>query len=204
MSGFTPLPNYVYELAPSLTEAELRVLLYLYRRIAGWHKEADQISLSQFQAGTGLTFVAALRSLEARRLIRAERHSTKTTRFALVPEADKQLVPLPDKRLVPEADRALVPQADTQKKEEIKAKDRKAWEAALVRLQGMMSAPNYQTFCADLELVTLTATTLIIRAPSAYVATTLRQKWLPLIQKALGRRVVITIVDGLCAPESAG
>jgi hypothetical protein len=155
MSGFTPLPNYVYELAPSLTEAELRVLLYLYRRIAGWHKEADQISLSQFQAGTGLT--------------------------------SKQLVPLPDKRLVPEADRALVPQADTQKKEEIKAKDRKAWEAALVRLQGMMSAPNYQTFCADLELVTLTATTLIIRAPSAYVATTLRQKWLPLIQKALGR-----------------
>lgn len=56
-SGF-PSPNgtvvlyYVFDvLAPLLSEAELRVLLYIIRRTFGFKKEADSISLSQMVDG---------------------------------------------------------------------------------------------------------------------------------------------------------
>jgi DNA-binding transcriptional ArsR family regulator len=71
-----------------LSWAELKVLLYIIRRTAGFGREADAISLSQMlhgqydregqrrDQGTGVskpTLLAALRSLQARGLIHAER-----------------------------------------------------------------------------------------------------------------------------------
>lgn len=49
---YTQTPNELFdELAPRLTEAELRVLLYVVRRTFGFHKQADAISLSQMTGG---------------------------------------------------------------------------------------------------------------------------------------------------------
>ena len=85
----TPVPDILFdELAPTLKEGELRVLLYLIRRTYGFKQSSDQVSLSQFcdgivtkagkrlDSGTGLArrhVVAALASLEERGLVRCER-----------------------------------------------------------------------------------------------------------------------------------
>ncbi len=48
----TPVPDDVFDvIAPELTEAELRVLLYIIRRTYGFNKERDQISLTQMTDG---------------------------------------------------------------------------------------------------------------------------------------------------------
>ena len=45
-------PNlYVDRLMPLLTDIELRVLVYMTRRILGFNRREDQISLSQFTDG---------------------------------------------------------------------------------------------------------------------------------------------------------
>ncbi len=50
----TPVPDDVFDLiAPQLTEAELRVLLYVIRRTFGFKKNSDAIS--QAQMATGIT-----------------------------------------------------------------------------------------------------------------------------------------------------
>ena len=49
---FTPIPNAVLdEWMPRLSPAELRVVLYVLRRTAGFQKEWDQISLEQMMTG---------------------------------------------------------------------------------------------------------------------------------------------------------
>ena len=51
---YTPTPDQLFDelLAPGLlTEAELRVLLYIVRRTFGWKKDCDEISLSQITRG---------------------------------------------------------------------------------------------------------------------------------------------------------
>jgi len=51
-SNFTPIPNlFLDEVLSTLKEAELKVLLYIFRRTYGWQKEGDCISLSQFENG---------------------------------------------------------------------------------------------------------------------------------------------------------
>lgn len=48
----TPVPDVLFdELLPYLSEAELKVLLYIIRRTSGFKKTDDAISLSQFQNG---------------------------------------------------------------------------------------------------------------------------------------------------------
>jgi Bacteriophage replication protein O len=50
--NYTPTPDALFdELAPNLTEAELRVLLYIIRRTFGFKRDADAISLSQLVSG---------------------------------------------------------------------------------------------------------------------------------------------------------
>jgi Bacteriophage replication protein O len=54
--NYTQAPNEFFdELAPRLTEAELRVLIYVIRRTFGFHKNADAISLSQMTNGLKTT-----------------------------------------------------------------------------------------------------------------------------------------------------
>ncbi len=59
-SGFTKLPHDLLDwIIPVLSEAELRVLLYVARRTYGFHKLSDRISLNQFSNGlTSRTGVA--------------------------------------------------------------------------------------------------------------------------------------------------
>jgi len=48
----TATPDWVFDdVAPDLTEAPLKALLYIVRRTSGFRKLADAISLSQFQHG---------------------------------------------------------------------------------------------------------------------------------------------------------
>ncbi len=52
LPNYTQTPNEFFdELAPKLTEAELRVLIYVIRRTFGFHKKAEAISLSQMTEG---------------------------------------------------------------------------------------------------------------------------------------------------------
>lgn len=49
---YTPIPDEFFdEVAPNLTEAELRVALYVLRRTFGFKKHSDAISLSQMSDG---------------------------------------------------------------------------------------------------------------------------------------------------------
>jgi hypothetical protein len=49
---YTPIPDeFLDDVAPNLTEAELRVALYVLRRTFGFKKQADAISLSQMSEG---------------------------------------------------------------------------------------------------------------------------------------------------------
>jgi hypothetical protein len=49
---YTPIPDEFFdEVAPNLTEAELRVALYVLRRTFGFKKQSDAISLSQMSDG---------------------------------------------------------------------------------------------------------------------------------------------------------
>ena len=50
--NYTPVPDDLFDvIAPNLTEAELRVLLYIIRRTFGFKRSADAISLSQMVDG---------------------------------------------------------------------------------------------------------------------------------------------------------
>src|SRR5436305_14963330 len=88
---YTPTPDQLFDelLAPGrLTEAELRVLLYIVRRTFGWKKDSDTISLAQItdgivkRDGTRLDWgagvakssaVRAVKGLEAKGVIVAQR-----------------------------------------------------------------------------------------------------------------------------------
>lgn len=86
----TPVPDVLFdELLPELTEAELKILLYIIRRTWGFKKVTDAISLNQFQhgittrdgkvldKGCGIknrtTLVKGLASLEKRKCIQSEK-----------------------------------------------------------------------------------------------------------------------------------
>ena len=50
--NFTQIPNVILDkLMSNLTDAELRVLMYICRRTYGFHRKADKISYSQFEKG---------------------------------------------------------------------------------------------------------------------------------------------------------
>ncbi len=90
--GFTAIPNdFLDQIAPTLTAAELRVALYIYRHTIGYQKLTDTISYSQFtdgitttdgrklDAGAGVSrrsLPAALTGLERRGIISRSGGST--------------------------------------------------------------------------------------------------------------------------------
>lgn len=91
--NFTQTPNVFYdEIMADLGYAELKCLLYIFRRTYGFHKQSDRISLSQFvdgidglDRGTGLAkknVYPALESLVEKKLIKKDT-SGKTTRYSL-------------------------------------------------------------------------------------------------------------------------
>ncbi len=75
----TQVPNYIFDLFPDLTQAELKTLLVIVRQTLGWidkktgkRKLKDRISGSQFRLKTGLSkriINKAIKSLIAKNLI---------------------------------------------------------------------------------------------------------------------------------------
>lgn len=90
--NFTQVPDELFDvLMPQLSDAELRVLLYIVRRTFGFKRDADAISLSQMvsgittkdgkvlDSGTGLaksTVARGLAGLRAKGVIVAERNAS--------------------------------------------------------------------------------------------------------------------------------
>jgi phage replication O-like protein O len=54
----TQVPNFIFEMIPRLSEAELKVLMVIIRKTYGWHKESDKISAGQLESLTGLSYSA--------------------------------------------------------------------------------------------------------------------------------------------------
>lgn len=52
---FTRIPNYIIESMPIMHRGTFAIVIWVARQTTGWQKEWDKISLSQFQAGTGLS-----------------------------------------------------------------------------------------------------------------------------------------------------
>lgn len=92
MPNTTPTPDVFFdEIAPTLNEGELRVMLYLIRRTYGFKKLEDRVSIAQFctgikhragahlDRGTGMhhkSVIRALASLEKRALIEAHKDTS--------------------------------------------------------------------------------------------------------------------------------
>jgi hypothetical protein len=90
---FTQVPDIFFdEVAPNLTEAELRVALYIIRRTFGWKKDHDRISLKQMvegitsrdgtviDRGTGMSKAGVARGIKglvAKGVIVCERNSSR-------------------------------------------------------------------------------------------------------------------------------
>jgi phage replication O-like protein O len=54
--NYTQVPNVLLDkLASEMNEAEFRVTMAICRKVLGWHKEKDRISISQLMALTGLS-----------------------------------------------------------------------------------------------------------------------------------------------------
>ena len=89
---YTPVPDELFDrLMPHLSEAELKVLLYVVRRTFGFKKDADAISLKQMaegittrdgrvlDGGTGLSrpsVTKGVRGLIAKGILTADRHAS--------------------------------------------------------------------------------------------------------------------------------
>jgi hypothetical protein len=83
---FTMLPNWLVDAMPDMSEAELKVCIFVARKTIGWHKEADRISLTQFEGGTGLhreTIVDGITAAEKRGMIAVVRQRGKTSEYRL-------------------------------------------------------------------------------------------------------------------------
>ena len=133
--NYTSIPDDFFDvLAPELTEAELRVLIYLMRRTFGWKKSSDDVSLKQLvegittregrvlDRGTGMSKSAVVRGLAgleekgviiAQRNASAERGNLPTTyalRMAAVTPVSLKDPPCPpgEHPLVPPAEQAPV------------------------------------------------------------------------------------------------
>lgn len=62
--NYTEVPNAFFDMLPTMKESELKVMLFAIRNTFGWHKSADEISLTQFQDGTGMSRQGVLNGIE--------------------------------------------------------------------------------------------------------------------------------------------
>ena len=96
--GYSRIPNGLLEiLLPILGEAELKIALFVSRKTHGWHKESDDLSLSQFEEGTGLSrpaVVSGIASLVKRGvLIKTARGNNRPCNYRLVIPTSKPALP---------------------------------------------------------------------------------------------------------------
>lgn len=87
--NFTQIPNYFLdEIYKDLTVYEITALIFICRKIYGWHKigNKDKISYSQFMKNTPLkrnSLVKALEGLEKKEIILTFKQHRKTTEYTL-------------------------------------------------------------------------------------------------------------------------
>lgn len=89
----TQLPNEIIDKdLRDLSGGETKVILVIARKTVGWHKETDSVSISQMQELTGLsnaTCIEAVRGLEGRGLVLAERSPGRSTSYTLCYASEK-------------------------------------------------------------------------------------------------------------------
>jgi hypothetical protein len=129
--GFTLIPNdFLDQLASDLTAAELRVVLYIYRRTLGYQKLTDAISYSQFtdgitaadgrrlDKGAGISrrsLPAALAGLERRGIIsRSSGGSGGVVRYTIVQTQTSTKPKVKAKTKLPEPDEGSGSGSDSQ------------------------------------------------------------------------------------------
>jgi len=125
--NFTAIPNVLLDdHMADMKEAELRITLAIARKTFGWHKSADQLSLSQLMELTGLSRQGVINGVEAgiKRGTINKKPAGQTFIYSLVVnETDQSKKPTsqPSRlELVNEVDQSppkLVNEVDTQKKD---------------------------------------------------------------------------------------
>ena len=107
--GFVPVPNAYFEHLADMSGAELKVLLAILRRTAGWRKESDEISIEQLQQMTGLarnSVRAGLRGLLERGLVveRTRATGSKAASYTcIIPSSiGSKIDPLGGQKLTPQ------------------------------------------------------------------------------------------------------
>lgn len=95
-NGYTRIANELIEALakamPGFTEGQ--IIWALIRKLYGWHKKEDTISIGQLQELTGKSrrgIIYALQNLEAKRMIRVTRNSTYINSIALNKNYDQWL-----------------------------------------------------------------------------------------------------------------
>lgn len=135
--NYTQIPNLLLDNMADLSHAQFKVMMYICRRTFGFHKEADNIALSQMlngikkdgvqiDSGTGMSkqgLINVLSQLEEKGYLKTIKRKNKTTNYVvnLVDQQESQLVnslDLSSQLSVPQ----LVNSVDTQKKEKEKGK----------------------------------------------------------------------------------
>ena len=201
---YTTVPDEVFDLLlPRLSEAELKVLLYIIRRTFGWKKRADDISFSQLQhgiqrhdgsaldRGTGMSKNGVARGLKGlldKGVIVAQRNDSRErghepTTYALR-FRDAPLVPGEDK-LTPQRGPALVPQGDTQETV-LQEEGEPTWERVKEQLRPQMSRANYATWLDGTRAVGREGATLVVAVATRDVARELGGRYARLVARALG------------------
>jgi len=127
---YTKIPNALLDSMAELGNAELRVLLAIIRKTAGWGKACDVISLTQIGNMTGLArrhIIKALASIEDQGWIAKEPAKRNGFCYRLVPlgnQSPKVTSTPREPEPVPLGNQSLVPLGNTQKKEERKERKR--------------------------------------------------------------------------------
>lgn len=60
----TQVPNALFDLMPSMGEAELKVVLVICRQTFGWHRKEDELSLAQLRSMTGLSRTSVIKGID--------------------------------------------------------------------------------------------------------------------------------------------
>jgi len=112
--GFVPVPNAYFECLADLSGAELKILLAILRRTAGWRKESDEISIEQLQQMTGLarnSVRAGLRGLLERGLVveRTRATGSKAASYTcIIPSSiGSKIDPLGGQKLTPKKEKGV-------------------------------------------------------------------------------------------------
>lgn len=129
---YTKVPNALLDAMADMGNAELRVALAIVRKIAGWGKECDVISLTQLETMTGLArqhIIKALNTIEQQGWITREPAKRNGFCYRLVTlsyQLPKGTSNLGSPDLVTLGNQSLVTLSNTQKKTIKKKKERES------------------------------------------------------------------------------